>query len=166
MTGRGLTGVRGSAAVLAVVVLGAAVLVWAADGPAAAAAAVAVGTAGGLVVLRYAAGGGALDSGYRKPVRLLGSRAPALGAWRRVVSQTLADQDGLHFRTEMRPQLQRLFAARLAQRHGVSMYRSPQQACALVGPGLWPWIDPGAAPPQPVLPEPVLRALLDRLEAL
>ncbi|MER6573909.1 hypothetical protein ABT288_49245, partial [Streptomyces sp. NPDC001093] len=60
----------------------------------------------------------------------------------------------------------RLFAARLAERHGVAMYRSPQRARALVGAELWPWIDPEATAPQPTLPEPVLRSLLDRLEAL
>jgi hypothetical protein len=62
--------------------------------------------------------------------------------------------------------LQRLFAARLAERHGVAMYRNPQRARALVGTELWPWIDPDATAPQPTLPEPVLRSLLDRLEAL
>jgi hypothetical protein len=46
------------------------------------------------------------------------------------------------------------------------MHRSPQRARALVGAELWPWIDPEAIAPQPALPEPVLRALLDRLEAL
>jgi hypothetical protein len=66
----------------------------------------------------------------------------------------------------MRPQLQRLFAARLAERHGVSMYRDPQRARPLVGADLWPWIDPGAPAPYPKLHENVLRALLDRLEAL
>jgi hypothetical protein len=66
----------------------------------------------------------------------------------------------------MRPQLQRLFAARLAEVHGVELFRDPVRAAALVGPDLWPWLDPAAAPPRPVLDEPTLRALLDRLEAL
>jgi hypothetical protein len=62
--------------------------------------------------------------------------------------------------------LQRLFAARLAERHGVAMYRNPRRARSLVGAELWPWIDPEAPPPLPALPEPVLRSLLDRLETL
>ncbi|MEV7817800.1 hypothetical protein AB0P05_45465 [Streptomyces flaveolus] len=78
----------------------------------------------------------------------------------------LADDGGAHLETVMRPQLQRLFAARLAERHGVAMYRDAQRARALVGAELWPWIDPEAAAAQPTLPEPVLRALLDRLEAM
>ncbi|MEU2881163.1 hypothetical protein ABZ651_34290, partial [Streptomyces sp. NPDC007070] len=78
----------------------------------------------------------------------------------------LAEDGAAHFRAVMRPQLQRLFAARLAERHGVAMHRSPERARALVGAELWPWIDPGATAPAPTLPEPVLRALLDRLEAL
>ncbi|MYW21862.1 hypothetical protein GT039_41400, partial [Streptomyces sp. SID2955] len=91
---------------------------------------------------------------------------PALGAWRRMVAKTLADDGEARFDTVMRPQLQRLFAARLAERHGVAMYRNPQRARALVGAELWPWIDPQVAAPRPALPEPVLRSLLDRLEAL
>ncbi|MFE9311286.1 hypothetical protein ACIQCF_31080 [Streptomyces sp. NPDC088353] len=46
------------------------------------------------------------------------------------------------------------------------MCRNPQLARALVGAELWPWIDPEATAPQTTLPEPVLRSLLDRLEAL
>ena len=86
--------------------------------------------------------------------------------WRRIVAKTLAADDETHLDAVMRPQLQRLFAARLAERHGVAMYRDPQRARTLVGAELWPWIDPEATAPQPTLPEPVLRSLLDRMEAL
>lgn len=111
--------------------------------------------------------GAAQDTGLRRPTRVLGSRAPALGRWRRTVTDALADDGGEHLRTVMRPQLQRLFAARLAERHGVAMYRDAERARALVGAGLWPWIDPGtSSAPQPTLPEAVLRSLLDRLETL
>ena len=158
--------VRHSLAVLAAVAVAAEVLLALTDGAAAAATGLTFITAMALLLGRYAAGGGAQDSGYRKSVRLLGSRAPALGGWQRIVAKTLADDSEVHLRTVMRPQLQRLFAARLAERHGVEMYRHPQRARALVGADLWPWIDPEATAPQPTLPEPVLRALLDRLEAL
>ena len=158
--------VRHSLVVLGTVAVGAEVLLALADGAAAAATGFALVTAGALVLVRYAAGGGAQDSDHRKRVRLLGSHAPALGGWRRIVAKTFADDSEVHLRTVMRPQLQRLFAARLAERHGVAMHRSPRRARALVGAELWPWIDPGASAPAPTLPEPVLRALLDRLEAL
>ncbi|WP_335974827.1 hypothetical protein [Streptomyces sp. CA2R106] len=158
--------VRHSLAVLGTVAVAAEVLLALADGAAAAATGLALITAVALALGRYAAGGAAQDSGYRRPVRLLGSRAPALGGWQRIVAKALADDGEAHLDTQLRPQLQRLFAARLAERHGVAMYRNPQRARALVGAELWPWIDPEVTAPQPTLPEPVLRALLDRLEAL
>ncbi|WP_331744555.1 hypothetical protein OG762_50230 (plasmid) [Streptomyces sp. NBC_01136] len=158
--------VRHSLAVLSTVVVAAEVLLALADGAAAAVTGLALVTAVALVLGRYAAGGGAQDSDHRRRVRLLDSQAPALGGWRRIVAKTLTDDSEVHLRTVMRPQLQRLFAARLAERHGVAMYRNPQRARALVGAELWPWIDPEATAPQPTLPEPVLRSLLDRLEAL
>lgn len=158
--------VRHSLTVLGAVAVGAVALLAAADGAAAAACGLALVTIVALALGRHAAGGAAQDSGHRKPVRLLSGRAPALGAWRRLVADTLAEDGAAHFRAVMRPQLQRLFAARLAERHGVAMHRSPERARALVGAELWPWIDPGATAPAPTPPEPVLRALLDRLEAL
>jgi hypothetical protein len=158
--------VRHSLAILCTAAVAAEVLLVLADGAAAAATGLALITAVALVLGRYALGGAAQDSGYRRPVRLLDSRAPALGEWRRIVAKTLADDGEAHLDTVMRPQLQRLFAARLAERHGVAMYRNAQRARALVGADLWPWIDPEAPAPQPTLPEPVLRSLLDRLEAL
>jgi len=158
--------VRHSLAVLGTVAVAAEVLLALVDGAAAMATGLALTTAGALVLGRYAAGGAAQDSGYRRPVRLLGSRAPALGGWQRIVTKSLEQGSEVHFQTVMRPQLQRLFAARLAERHGVAMHRNPQRARALVGAELWPWIDPGASAPQSTLPEPVLRSLLDRLEAL
>ncbi|MEU5312552.1 hypothetical protein [Streptomyces sp. NPDC021562] len=158
--------VRHSLVFLCTAAVAAVVLLALADGAAAAATGLALVTAVALALGRYAAGGGAEDSGYRRPVRLLASRTPALGGWRHLVSKTLAADGEAHFPTVMRPQLQRLFAARLAERHGVAMYRNPERARALVGPELWPWIDPAATAPGPILPEPVLRLLLDRLESL
>ncbi|MFH9672265.1 hypothetical protein ACH4L5_08275 [Streptomyces sp. NPDC017405] len=158
--------VRHSLAVLGTVAVAAEVLLALTDGAAAAAAGLALITVVVLTLGRYAAGGAAQDSGYHRPVRLLDSRAPALGEWQRIVAKTLADDGEAHLDTVLRPRLQRLFAARLAERHGVAMYPEPHRARALVGAELWPWLDPEAAAPQPTLPEPVLRSLLDRLEAL
>ncbi|MFF8017068.1 hypothetical protein [Streptomyces sp. NPDC007929] len=158
--------VRHSLAVLGIVAVATTVLLALANGAAAAATGLALITAVVLALGRYAVGGPAQDSGHHKPVRLLDSQAPALGGWQRIVANTFADDGEVHFDTVMRPQLQRLFAARLAERHGVAMYRNPKRAQALIGAELWPWIDPEATAPQPTLPEPVLRSLLDRLEAL
>jgi hypothetical protein len=158
--------VRHSLAVLGTAAVAADVLLALADGAAAAATGLALITAVALALGRFAAGGAAQDSGCRRPVRLLDSRAPTLGEWQRIVAKSLADDAEAHLDTVMRPQLQRLFAARLAERRGVAMYRNPQRARALVGAELWPWIDPEATAPQLTLPEPVLRSLLDRLEAL
>ncbi|MEU3407981.1 hypothetical protein ABZ766_29095 [Streptomyces sp. NPDC006670] len=158
--------VRHSFAVLAGVALATEALLFLTDGAAAAATGLALITAAALALGLHAAGGGARDGGPRERVRLLDGRSPALGRWRRLVADTLADEDGTHLRTVMRPHLQRLFAARLAERHGVEMYRDAERAGALIGDALWPWIDPGATPPRPTLPEPVLRSLLDRLDSL
>jgi hypothetical protein len=152
--------------VLATVSAAAAVLLYLADGLAAAATGLALIAIGGLALARYTAGADAQDSGHRRAVRLLGSRQPALGEWRRIVDRTLGADGEVHFATTLRPQLQRLFAARLAERHGIELHRNPQRARGFIGPELWPWLDPDAPPPQPELPEPVLHALLARLEAL
>jgi hypothetical protein len=158
--------VRHSMAVFGIAAVAAEALLALTDGAGAAATGLVLITATALVLGRFAAGGAAQDSGYRRPMRLLNSRAPALGGWQRIVAKSLAADDDARYDTVMRPQLQRLFAARLAERHGVEMYRTPQRARALVGAELWPWIDPGTTAPQPTLPEPVLRSLLDRLETL
>lgn len=158
--------VRHSAAVLCALAVASVLVLWLADGPAAAATGLALFTAAGLAVARFAAGGGSQDSGFRRSVRLLGSRAPALGEWQRIVDKTFGREGDVHFTTTLRPQLQRLFAARLAERHGVTLHRSPQRARALVGADLWPWIDPAQPPPRRPLSPDDLRALLDRLEAL
>lgn len=156
-----------SRAILTVAAVASAVVLYLADGVAAAATGLALIAAVGLLMARFVVGIGARDSDHRRKVRLLGSRAPGLGEWQRIVDKSLSEEEGdFHFATTLRPQLQRLFAARLAQRHGVDLHRSPDRARALVGPGLWPWLDPAAPPPAPRLPEPELRALLDRLDAL
>ncbi|MFG1807996.1 hypothetical protein [Streptomyces sp. NPDC049040] len=149
--------------------VGAAVIVLPglAEGLPGAATGLAVCTVAGLGIARYTTGAGAQDSGFRRSVRLLGSRAPALGEWQRIVDKSIGDRSDVHFIATLRPQLQRLFAARLAERHGVDLHRSPERAEAMIGAELWPWIDPAHRPAQPPDdPERVLRALLDRLEAL
>lgn len=112
----------------------------------------AVMVVGGLVAARYVHGAEAMDSDYRRRVRLVGSREPTLRYWDAAIEDardSLAGYD-LH----LRPLLQRLYAARLAEQHGVSLYAEPQRAAAIIGPELWPWIDPARArmgrPPEDV----------------
>jgi hypothetical protein len=44
----------------------------------------------------------------------------------------------------LRRELTRLAAARVAEKHGVNLYRNPQAAAQLIGTDLWPLVDPAA----------------------
>jgi hypothetical protein len=77
----------------------------------------------------------------------------------------------------LRPRLTNLLAARLAERHGISLYEDPEAAKRLLTGGkrgrndLWAWIDPWRPTPPDVgvrtgIPPNVLAALIDRLERL
>ncbi len=158
--------VRRSVLLLTGVALAGVALLAVTDGVGAAALGVAVFTAGGIAVARYAAGGSARDGGYRRAVRLVDSSEPVLGGWEWMVHNALGADGGAYFTDRLRPQLQRLFAARLAAEHFTDLYRAPERARVLIGSDLWPWIDPEQPPPRSAVPEPVLRALLDRLESL
>ena len=80
---------------------------------------------------------------------------------------------------ELRPVLEHLLAARLAERHGVHLYQDPDAARRLLcrrprDADLWPWIDPGTRPETPAskagrepgIPRRTLARLIDRLESL
>jgi len=89
---------------------------------------------------------------------------------------------------ELRPVLEHLLAARLAERHGVHLYQDPDAARRLLcrrprDADLWPWIEPvpkspespeGARPEEraskartePGIPRRTLARLIDRLERL
>jgi hypothetical protein len=83
------------------------------------------------------------------------------------------------YNDELRPVLEHLLAARLAQRHGVHLDKDPAAARALLcgdprDADLWPWIDPATRPEEslrghaelPGIPRHVLARLIDRLEIL
>jgi hypothetical protein len=106
------------------------------------------------------------------------ARAPSGYAQRLLVVQTamssLASYNG-----ELRPVLEHLLAARLAQRHGVHLYQNPAAARALLcrdsrDADLWTWIDPATRPKesprghaeQSGIPRRTLARLIDRLETL
>jgi hypothetical protein len=76
---------------------------------------------------------------------------------------------------ELRPVLEHLLAARLAERHGVNLYQDPATARRLLCRGrrdaaLWGWIAPGTLTTQDQgrrgIPRYVLARLIDRLEKL
>lgn len=138
------------------------------DGPEAAGAVVALLVAVGLLAARYVAGAEALDSGYRDEVRLLRTRAPGMGEWRRNIRTATGPDGALYYRAALRPELRHLFAAALAEHHHVSLEQQPEQAAELIGPELWPWLgpEPPGAGPDGEVPVEVLHRLVDRLETL
>jgi hypothetical protein len=78
------------------------------------------------------------------------------------------------FETQLRPTLQHLLAARLSERHGISLYAEPEAARQLLLAGgrdknLWYWLDP-ERPPAPAdgsgIPPRTLAAIIHRLEQL
>ncbi|MER6847513.1 hypothetical protein AB0A81_34590 [Streptomyces flaveolus] len=138
------------------------------DGPEAAGAVVAVLVVAALVVARYVAGAGAFDPGRRDEVRLLGTRAPGMGEWRRNIHTATGPDGALYYRAVLRPDLRRLYAAALAEHHHVSLEQQPERAAELIGPEMWPWLgpEPPRTGPDGDIPVDVLRHLVDRLEAL
>jgi hypothetical protein len=98
-----------------------------------------------------------------------------------VVHNAMTSQN--YYDLELRPVLEHLLAARLAERHGVHLYQDPAAARQLLcrtprDSGLWRWIDPATRPersardgPHPGhdgrgIPRHTLARLIDRLEKL
>jgi hypothetical protein len=82
-----------------------------------------------------------------------------------------------YYDVELRPVLEHLLAARLAERHGVHLYQDPEAARRLLcrhsrDAGLWKWVDPGTRPQardteeRRGIPRYTLARLIDRLEKL
>jgi hypothetical protein len=97
---------------------------------------------------------------------------------RRYVVLTASTSRGFYDH-ELRPVLEHLLAARLAERHGVHLYQDPATARRLLcrnprDADLWQWIDPGTRPetsPREAserrgIPQRTLSRLIDRLEKL
>ncbi|MGV9267252.1 hypothetical protein ACWDRR_21620 [Kitasatospora sp. NPDC003701] len=155
--------IRHSLIELTVAAVLAEVLLALVGGASAAAAGAVLLTAAALVAGRYVAGAGFLDIGLRSRRRLMDAREPGLGDWRWTVRQGLDPQGDAR---PLRGRLRRLFAARLSEVHGVSLTADRDRAAELIGPRLWPWIDPENPDPDAIVPSPVLLALVDRLESL
>ena len=171
-------GWRGAApeAVIAVVAAAAlAVTAYAIAGPGAAAAAV---TAAGAVMLAGLRGLVPADEVEAPPEDVLevrGQTTTFARFWRRHSDVQAATRSMAAYDLELRATLQHLLAARLAERHGVSLYDDPAAARRLLAAGggdqLWYWLDPvreavadgGRAAG---IPPRTLSAIIDRLERL
>jgi hypothetical protein len=104
---------------------------------------------------------------------------PLSGYARRRCAVETATRSLTFYNEELRPALEHLLAARLAERHGVHLYQNPAAARALLcrDPGdadLWFWLDPATRPresrrgqsEQSGIPQRTLARLIDRLEIL
>ncbi|HET9172852.1 MAG TPA: hypothetical protein VFN97_25725 [Actinospica sp.] len=134
----------------------------------------------GAALAGYVAGAEVMDGRFRRPLRLVRQRNLSMLGWTSLVASARSSTG--NFQHTVKPELERLYAVRLAEKYGVSLHTEPERAAALVGPELWPWIDPRrppASPPAkgphqaldrrsaaPPMPEAVLIALVDRLELL
>ena len=93
--------------------------------------------------------------------------------WRTDLADAMGSMASYH--TGLGPDLEHLLAARLSERHGVSLYREPDVArrllCARARDlDLWPWVDPGRPMAGrlegPGIPPRTLARLVQRLERL
>jgi hypothetical protein len=100
-------------------------------------------------------------------------RSVITGFWRKrgIINDATAGNGNYDF--ELRATLQHLLAARLAERHGISLYAEPERARELLGGSrhddLWRWIDPARQPASSTtggIPPRTLAAIIDRLEHL
>lgn len=128
-----------------------------------------------LVVVRGLAPRSA-DHAVRTAKSKPSARALSGYAQRRFVV-SMGVRDLAFYESDLRPALEHLLAARLAERHGVNLYTEPEAArkafCRTrADEALWHWIDPerqrqpGHAATQSGIPRRVLTGIVDRLEQL
>lgn len=160
--------------IIAAVVVGVAGLAgYAMAGAAGLAIVATVAAAGSLVVLRGLLPEGTPDTANAatdKPVARIIS-----GYSHRRFTVASASASAGFYEAELRPTLEHIFAARLAERHGINLYAEPEAARSLLCRGrrdenLWFWLDQQHASEreagQQGIPPRVLARLIDRLEQL
>jgi hypothetical protein len=142
-----------------------------------------LGTAVAAVVIWAALALAALRSMVPPAAHPLAEQAAWLGAgrtsftgyWRKRAMLTDASKSMVSYDAELRLTLQHLLAARLAERHGVSLYADPEAARRLLLPRandgvLWFWLDPlrpaESDQQRRGIPQRTLTAIIDRLERL
>jgi hypothetical protein len=128
----------------------------------------------GLVVLRFLTPPGDARPYFERPDD--GPyRSIFTGFWRRRAGVQSATQAMTSYDFGLRGTLQHLLAARLAERHGVSLYDDPEAARRLLAGGgsdrLWYWLDPARPGVSDEgrsggIPLRTLAAIIDRLERL
>ncbi|HEX8006595.1 MAG TPA: hypothetical protein VF482_09235 [Trebonia sp.] len=157
-------------AVAATALAGGAVAGWPGVATVAIAAAV-----GGLVVLRALAPRAAEQS--VRTAREKQAGRPVSGYAQRWFVVTAGLSSWGFYQADLRPALEHLLAARLAERHGINLYQDPAAArkafCRTRGDAaLWRWIDPAEAALEGRdgqgrgIPRRTLARLIDRLEQL
>lgn len=102
-------------------------------------------------------------------------RSTFLGFWRKRGALADGIANLASYDAELRATLQHLLAARLAERHGISLYADPEAARRLLlrserEQQLWFWLDPRRPAETRQgnrgIPAPTLAAIIDRLERL
>lgn len=114
-----------------------------------------------------------------RTVRSKPSARTLSGYGQRRFAVAMGVRDQPFYESELRPALEHLLAARLAERHGVNLYTQPDAArkvfCRTArDEALWRWIDPArqrpqagsGAPASGGIPRRVLTRLVNRLENL
>ncbi|MFJ1758381.1 hypothetical protein [Kitasatospora sp. NPDC088134] len=117
-----------------------------------------------LVVARYAAGAHSEDPGHREEAHRMRARQVDLGDWRQLVARSLRQEDG--YGPVLRHRVQRLYDARLLERHRLSRHHHPERVAELTGPQVWPWLDPARAEVPGPVTESDLRLLVEGLHRL
>jgi len=174
--GTGWRSARREVAVAVVLALAISAAAWVLEGPAAAGFAALAAAALSLVALRALIEPGELPEAPHQSHEL-GPSTSFLGFWRTHSDMGDATTSLSAWNSVLRPRLTNLLAARLSERHGISLANDPEAARRVLTGGmrgrtdLWAWIDPRrqAAPGAgslPGIPPRVLAALIDRLERL
>ena len=139
--------------------------------------AVTAGAAAAMVVLRYLLPTPAPDAARKAREKPQARLLSGYSHRRFLLHSSIASR--AFYDGELRPVLEHLLAARLAERHGVHLYQDPDAARRLLcrrprDADLWRWIDPGTRPETPAskagtepgIPRRTLARLIDRLEHL
>jgi len=148
--------------------------------------AVTAGAAAAMLVLRYVLPTLTPDAARKAREKPQARLLSGYSHRRFVVHNAIASRG--FYQSELRPVLEHLLAARLAERHGVHLYQDPDAARRLLcrrprDADLWPWIEPVPKPPEapegaeqetraskagtePGIPRRTLARLIDRLERL
>ena len=139
--------------------------------------AVTAGAAAAMVVLRYLLPTLTPDAARKAREKPQARLLSGYSHRRFVLHSSIASR--AFYDGELRPVLEHLLAARLAERHGVHLYQNPEAARRLLcrrprDADLWAWIDPESRPETTAskagtergIPRRTLARLIDRLERL